>query len=313
MTPLQNNGGLTNTLGLTFGSAAVDAGTTVPGVTPATDQIGNPRVSGASADIGAVEGILPPPDATATFANITPLSPAAGTPTYAFTVKYTAPSGGKIDTTTIGNGDLTFTGPGGYTASATKISFTDPNGDQSVIIASYTIPANTAGTPNWDIADNGFYTGNIVLNQVKTTTNVPVPAGVLGNFLVVFPKTFVVTNTNDSGKGSLRDAIDEANSAAFTGADTITFSDGSGGTTDFTSPQTISVSSTLNITDSLTITGKGANLLTINTAALGFRIFSASETATNLSLSNMTISGASLANTDTGSRHSPEHTEPGHV
>src|SRR5439155_19933172 len=67
LTPLQNNGGLTKTLGLTFGSAAVDAGTTVPGVTPATDQIGNARVSGAAADIGSTEGILPTPDATATF------------------------------------------------------------------------------------------------------------------------------------------------------------------------------------------------------------------------------------------------------
>ena len=69
--------------------------------------------------------------------------------------------------------------------------------------------------------------------------------------------TFTVTNLNDSGAGSLRDAITTANNVA--GADTITFSPL------FVTDQTITLASQLpTISDDLTITGSGANLLTID-------------------------------------------------
>lgn len=65
--------------------------------------------------------------------------------------------------------------------------------------------------------------------------------------------TILVTNTNDSGVGSLRDAITQANASA--GADTITFS----------VTGTIVRSSTLpSIADNLTIDGPGAPSLTIS-------------------------------------------------
>ena len=72
--------------------------------------------------------------------------------------------------------------------------------------------------------------------------------------------TFTVTNTNDSGAGSLRQAIIDANASP--GADTIVFD------ASFNTPQTITLTSTLviNTTDNTatTITGPGANLLTVS-------------------------------------------------
>jgi hypothetical protein len=69
--------------------------------------------------------------------------------------------------------------------------------------------------------------------------------------------SFLVTNTDDSGAGSLRQAILDANSAA--GADTITFDF----TGVFATPQTIILSSTLpSVSDTagLTIDGSGADV-----------------------------------------------------
>lgn len=64
---------------------------------------------------------------------------------------------------------------------------------------------------------------------------------------------YTVTNTADSGAGSLRDAITQVN--ARTGGDTINFQNVTG---------TITVGSTLAITESVTINGPGANLLSIS-------------------------------------------------
>ena len=71
--------------------------------------------------------------------------------------------------------------------------------------------------------------------------------------------TFTVTNTNNTGVGSLRQAVMDANAAA--GADTIVFD------ATFNSPQTITLTSVITINgvnDTLTITGPGANLLTVS-------------------------------------------------
>src|SRR5262249_62405763 len=79
------------------------------------------------------------------------------------------------------------------------------------------------------------------------------------------PSTFTVLNLADSGAGSLRQAILDAN--ANTGADTINFAPGLKGTVTLTSGQ-------LSITDALTINGLGAKKLAVsgNTASRVFDI-----------------------------------------
>ncbi len=73
---------------------------------------------------------------------------------------------------------------------------------------------------------------------------------------------FQVTNTNDSGSGSLRDAIAQANASA--GSDTISFV---GSVFTDAIPDTITLTSgQLSITDDLRIAGLGANNLTVSGA-----------------------------------------------
>jgi len=99
--------------------------------------------------------------------------------------------------------------------------------------------------------------------------------------------TFNVTNLNDAGAGSLRQAIDDANAAA--GADDVTFQAGLSGTITLSSGQ-------LEITDSLTVTGPGAANLSVsgNNASRVFYLYNA---ATNIAvtLSGMTVTGGAAA------------------
>ncbi|MEG5018373.1 Ig-like domain-containing protein [Microcoleus sp. B4-C2] len=69
--------------------------------------------------------------------------------------------------------------------------------------------------------------------------------------------TFTVTNTNDSGAGSLREAIAQANTQ--TGADTIVFDPSV-----FNTSQTIRLNSQLIVDDSVSIQGTGLNLVKIS-------------------------------------------------
>lgn len=98
--------------------------------------------------------------------------------------------------------------------------------------------------------------------------------------------TFTVLNTDDSGAGSFRQAILDANAAA--GADNIVFDSGV-----FSSPQTITLTSGEitfpNSNADATITGPGANLLTIS-GNNNSRIFTLSE------ISTVVISGMTLTN-----------------
>jgi predicted outer membrane repeat protein len=93
---------------------------------------------------------------------------------------------------------------------------------------------------------------------------------------------FAVTNINDAGAGSLRQAIIDANGAA--GADTITFNPGVSGTITLTTGQ-------LSITDSVTITGPGAANLAVsgNNAS---RVFEINNGSANL---DVTIAGLTVA------------------
>ncbi len=85
---------------------------------------------------------------------------------------------------------------------------------------------------------------------------------VIGSMAGAAAATFVVKNANDSGPGSLRQAVLDANAAST--ADTIVFD------ASFNVPRTIKltteirISDNFNTIDKLTITGPGANLLTVS-------------------------------------------------
>jgi predicted outer membrane repeat protein len=108
-----------------------------------------------------------------------------------------------------------------------------------------------------------------------------------GAMLPAHAATRTVTTTADSGPGSLRQAVLDAN-AAPAEADTIVFDPAV-----FGSPQTITLASEIDIspvtgtTDSLTIVGPGANLLTISGNGT-VRIFDLGPGDTN-SISGMTL------------------------
>ena len=101
--------------------------------------------------------------------------------------------------------------------------------------------------------------------------------------------TFTVTNTNDSGAGSLRQAVLDANAAA--SADTIVF-DASFNTARTINLATLIAVSSADSVSNLTITGPGANLLTINASGTN-RVFTNGftngGTADTLSISGMTM------------------------
>lgn len=95
--------------------------------------------------------------------------------------------------------------------------------------------------------------------------------------------TFLVTTNSDSGAGSLRQAIVDANAS---GGGTIAFSDATG---------TITLSSDLpTITANTTVVGPGTNMLTISGNNL-FRVFAFNSGSTS-AVSGLTIADGSLTN-----------------
>src|SRR5205823_2330534 len=159
---------------------------------------------------------------------------------------------------------LRVSGPGGFTATPTFVSVdVNTNGTPRVATYQFTPPGGA-----WDPTDNGTYTISLQANEVMNTaaTPVAVPTAPVGSFIVIFPLNLIVTNTNDTGAGSLRQALLDTNLAGT--VDTITFSP-----TVFNTLQTITLTSgSLPVTDTVTITGPGANLLTLR-AGTNARIF----------------------------------------
>ncbi|MEH1971448.1 DUF4347 domain-containing protein [Nostoc sp.] len=97
----------------------------------------------------------------------------------------------------------------------------------------------------------------------------------------------VVTNTNDSGAGSLRQALLNANATA--GADTITFA---GSVFTDATPNIISLTSgQLTITDDVTIVGTGASKLTIS-GNNAFSVFEITGTGTDVNIDGLKIANA---------------------
>src|SRR5262249_10910506 len=148
---------------------------------------------------------------------ISPPVVATGGMVQTVTVTYTDDVG--IDVSSLGTGDITVTGPGGVSVIPTFETVNDfTNGTPRLATYQFTPPGGA-----WDGSDNGAYTINMNANQVFDTDPVmhSVLAGSIGGFSVLVPAQFVVTTNADSGAGSLRDAIAQANATAPSN-DTIT-------------------------------------------------------------------------------------------
>ena len=96
--------------------------------------------------------------------------------------------------------------------------------------------------------------------------------------------TFTVTNLADSGPGSLRQAVLDANASL--GADQVFFTPGLNGTIALTSGEIV-------IADSLTVTGPGASMLTVTSTSLPrtriFRVESPAAAPIDAILSGLTL------------------------
>jgi hypothetical protein len=208
----------------------------------AFDQIGNPRVQGATIDFGSVEVNPATPAAIATVSNITVAGGATGT----FTVTFTDDTAINVASIKNNNNAIRVVGDG-FDVPATYVSMDDDTTNGSPRTATYTFAA--PGT--WDYTDNGTYSIVVQPNQVFDTGATAVPSAAVGRFQVAIGRNLVVTSPADSGPGSLRDAIDQANMNEFV-VDTITFDTvAMGGNTVFVS------FSTITITDPVAINGPG--------------------------------------------------------
>jgi large repetitive protein len=148
----------------------------------------------------------------------------------------------------------------------------------------YTPAANQSGSATVSVSlhDNGGVANGGVDTSAIQTFTITVNCG----------QSDVVTNTNDNGAGSLRNAIVTA-----CAGDAITFSNTTaGGAVNFSdgSLHTITLTSgELGISQNLTITGPGANLLTLsgNNASRVINIQSGTATISNLKVSGGAVTG----------------------
>ncbi len=143
-----------------------------------TDTSGSPVATGS---LGTVDSTFTPGAQLTTAPTVTVTQ---STP-YQFVVTYGGPN--PIDTATLGSGDITVTGPGGYSQNGTFVSSAAGTGNQ--VAATYTVPAPTV---------NGTYTVALNANQVTDTSNNVVPAGAVGTF---------ATNISTGATGSIAGSV----------------------------------------------------------------------------------------------------------
>jgi predicted outer membrane repeat protein len=283
---LANNGGPAQTHLPAAGSPLIGAGSNPLFLTLDQRGAGFPRVVGGTPDIGAVESTGASPVSVAgPFADVT----AFGGTFYDFSVTYVDDA--AIKAATIGGGNITVTGPNGFSAAATvKTAPLPGDGSPLNIVYSFVPPGGS-----WDGFDNGFYTIRMNANQVSDTAGNFVAGGTLGLLRVNSPLTLVVNATNDEstdtdGKLSFREAVIAANLTP--GLDLITFDKSL-----FASPQTISLTlGAIQISDNLTIEGPGAANAIFDGAGNGNKRFLRITNAVTGSHVTVNASGFSVQN-----------------
>ncbi|MBS1795850.1 MAG: VCBS repeat-containing protein [Acidobacteria bacterium] len=225
--PLADNGGPTPTHAIASASSPA-----INGPFPwffnnaLTDQRGlirsfNHPLVPSGPDIGAFElqGTGPAPIAAATAADVT----AAGGSSYIFTVTYTDDT--AINVGTIGTGDVTVTGPNGFTATPAFVSVNNnTNGTPRTATYSFTPPGGI-----WDIGDNGAYTVLMQPNQVADNAGNFVGSGTIGSFAVSIPPAcqYVLSPASPqsvpAAGGSLNVNVSAVASCAWTAASNSAF------------------------------------------------------------------------------------------
>ncbi|CAN5338127.1 hypothetical protein BH11PLA2_BH11PLA2_50270 [soil metagenome] len=130
----------------------------------------------------------------------------------------------------------------------------------TTLVGSYTVAFNQ-NSSDLNVTAVALDVGSTLRDAANNNAVSTLPASNLAvnkNIVISTPATptYVVSNTNNSGAGSLRQAILDSNVSL--GFDTITFN------STFNTAKTITLASEIGITDSVTIVGPGAGLLTIN-------------------------------------------------
>ena len=296
---LANNGGTMPTILPAKTSPIVDAGPPGAGSPTATDQRGGLRVVDRI-DIGSVEvGSAAIPSAWLVAApTVTQPSP-GGFDAYQFTVGVRGNAAHPISSASVesaankANAIVVISTNPAYSGTAHWVSDDSGGANQAVITAVYqldNLPDN--GSPNaWSGADDGTYSVSVsATSTIGNMGGIAIPSGAIGAF-AVNAHQYIVTNTSDSGPGSLRQAILNAN--ANPGSDTITFSDGSNGSTNFDiGVNTITLASalpTFTAAGGLTVSGTGANHISLTSSFSGHLLNDAGGSA--LTMSGVTLSG----------------------
>ncbi len=275
------NGGPTLSIAPLLGSLLIDAGFTPSSLS--FDQRGQPRIVGPASDIGSIEFDATTPTASGSFGSVT----TAGGTNYIFTIAYSDDA--AISVGTLDGNDIRITGPSGFNILA-KYNGVDINSDGTPRTATYRF---TPPGGSWDVADNGTYVVSVEPAQVTDTSPIAVLAGPRGTITVQMPTIYTVLNANDSGAGSLREAIVNAN--ANIGQEIVAFD-----AAFFATPRTIALTTAeLSITDSVTISGTATNQLSVINARANSttsRIFDINGPGIiTVSIVNMTISGGNAA------------------
>ena len=235
LSPLGDYGGPTPSFALLPGSPAIGAGTIVGA--PTTDQRGEPRTG--HVDIGAFQSqgfaLAPAPGS----------SPQTTTAGAAFANPLTVTVTAVNPVEPVDGGVLTFAAPATGASAALSAA-------SAVIANSQAGVTATAGT------SGGSYTVTASVANFATAANFKLTNIELPSLVV---DTLLDEADHADGRTSLREAI--AYAASLPGAQTITFDPADFGTT----PQSITLSNgalTLNDTATITISGPGAELLTVN-------------------------------------------------
>jgi hypothetical protein len=299
---LANNGGPTQTHKLLDGSPAFYAGNNLLGLSFDQRGSGFPRVAvpGTNADVGAYSGVTVNPGAKAIAPNVPPVLST-------ITVSVTYYDNVAINTGTIDVNDIRINNPNISTPLVpTSAMFT---GSGTTVDATYVFNAPAGG---WQWFHNGNYSIDMQAGQV-TDTEGPnsVTAGSIGKFTVNIdlPQPLVVDNLGDlddgkfsAGNLTLREAIGLVNFSS-SSSNSITFAP----SLFAAGAKTMTLSGTeMKITNGVTITGPGANKLTIdgNNASRIFNIDNNLTAKMNVSMSGMRLtkgqSSGSQSSVDSG-------------